>query len=711
MGLPSGAPAVSARAVAAVLAAAAALWGSLARAQPTAEGGAYWVAEGGDIYRENKRDNFALPRVPAAARLFYAKLGDCVPRVEGTASSTPLHYSTGAVSGAAGTPFILQADCANNLRAYVLPEGDARPGGPLTLLWEWSPPAQGPSLVYEPLLTTPVIVEDAGIVVVLHKGLSRLFALDVTTVPPTELPWSKAGLSLCNLLPPDGNASYPPNFCTWSEDHAITYYGGRVWIPSGDYFGALLVDPRTGAYTATSGLGDNKHKFFGTAGGRGGGPGEPWTALIFNIYGAAYGVVAMTPDAGGTKLWISSAQFESYLNEFTHPVTVQFKSSSPKYDYSCVISSEASGEVVSKTGLYIAATDTDTGYSCANWPNAGFYVRHPAIGDPRWVSAPAVITDGAGTVFLAYAINRQNGGAGGAGSDRVNWRSAVVLLQADRTGVYEQPVEYWDVNGAHIDMTPVVLRNAFGDGQHGIAVATSHGQFLMFNWRGFTTAGPTVVHNIVNSLPAPVVTVPGNSGDPDRLAAHGNYMLVTRQGTFALVSHNSQTEEMYLQVLVGANGASGARGAGAPLARVVICAPRAPPNPRFPLRTPAAPVLMATSAAPAAARSVNVAAAVFGTMGALLVAAAGIVFCLPTAGFHVGSTKVVPAEYIRSAAAGVYSGAAWVGAGAYNLVAGGSSGRAVPYSSSSSYGASASSGAGSGAYTSVGGERSGLMKH
>ena len=121
---------------------------------------------------------------------------------------------------------------------------------------------------------------------------------------------------------------------------------------------------------------------------------------------------------------------------------------------------------------------------------------------------------------------------------------------------------------------------------------------------------------------------------------------------------------------------------------------------------------MATSAAPAAARSVNVAAAVFGTMGALLVAAAGIVFCLPTAGFHVGSTKVVPAEYIRSAAAGVYSGAAWVGAGAYGLVTGsGSSGRAVPYSSSSSYGASASSGATSGAYASVGGERSGLMKH
>ena len=682
---------------------------ALVRAQPTPEGGAYWVAEGGDIYRESKRSNYANPRVPEAARLFYAKLGDCVPRVDGTASSTPLHYSTGAVSGAAGTPFILQADCANNLRAYVLPEGDTRPGGPLTLLWQWSPPGQGPSLVYEPLLTTPVIVEDAGIAVVLHKGLSRLFALDVTTVPPTELPWSKAGLTLCNLLPPNENKTYPPNFCSWSEDHAISYYGGRVWIPSGDYFGALLVDPLTGAVTATSGLGDNNHKFFGTAGGRGGGSGKPWTALVFDIFGAANGVLGMSPDAGGTKLWTSSAQFQSYLNEFIHPVSVQFKSTLP-YDYSCILSSEASGEVTSKTGLYIAATDSETGESCAYWPAAGFYIRHPAIGDPQWVSAPAVITDGTATVFLAYAINRRNGGSGAAGPDRANWRAAVVLLQADRTGVYEQPVEFRDIDGAHLDMTPVVLRDAFGDGHHGIAVATSHGQFLMFNWKGFTTAGPKVVHNIVDSLPAPVVTVRGNSGNPDHLAAHGNYMMTTRQGTFALVSHNSQTEEMYLQVLVGANGEQ----PGVRVFDSALCkrnyffrahTPRPtlshPPHSR---PAPAAPVLMAPGAAPAAAaRSVNVAAAVFGTMGALVVAAAGIVFCLPTAGCHVGSTRVVPAEVIRRAAAGVFSGAAWVGAGAYRLVTGGGnggSGRAAAYASNS-YGASD-------AYSSVGGERLGL---
>jgi hypothetical protein len=98
-----------------------------------------------------------------------------------------------------------------------------------------------------------------------------------------------------------------------------------------------------------------------------------------------------------------------------------------------------------------------------------------------------------------------------------------------------------------------------------------------------------------------------------------------------------------------------------------------------------------------------VAAAVFGTMGALVVAAAGIVFCLPTAGCHVGSTRVFPAEAIRRAAAGVFSGAAWVGAGAYRLVTGGGSGgsgRAAAYASNS-YGASD-------AYSSVGGERLGL---
>ena len=106
---------------------------------------------------------------------------------------------------------------------------------------------------------------------------------------------------------------------------------------------------------------------------------------------------------------------------------------------------------------------------------------------------------------------------------------------------------------------------------------------------------------------------------------------------------------MYLQVLVGAN----------------------------------APVLM-TQAAAAASSGVNVAAAVFGTLGALALASVCIVVCLPNAGFHVGATRVVPADIIKGAASGVYSGAAHVGSAAYSLVASGGSSRSKPTSMSTS---------------------------
>ena len=608
---------------------------ALCSAQPTPGGGKFWVAEGGDSYRTAARALTGSP--PSQARLFYAKLGDCVPRVEGTAAATPLHYSTSAVSGAAGgIDFILQPDCANNLRAFVLPDTDARLGGALTLLWTWSPPSSGPSLAYEPLLTTPVIVEKLGIAVFVHKGTSRLHALDITTVPPTELAWSRAGLTLCNLLPPAVNLTHQPNFCTWSEDHALTFYNGKVWIPSGDYFGALLVDPATGAYSTTRGLGDNVHRFLGSAGGRGGD--AVWTAPLFNTVGATYGVTALNGD--GSKLWQSAAVFESYRNEFAHPVSITLD------EYACVITSEASFYSGSFAGLFISGTDSETGYACGDWAAVGYYIRHPAIGNPQWVSAPAVIYDGSGTVFLAFALNRQSGGGG---SGRSNWRAAVVLLQLDRTGVYEQPVEFWDLDVTHLNAAPIVLRNAFGAGVHGIGVATSHGEFLMFKWRGFTQTGPAVVHSIVNSLPAPAPYTPGASVnlDPSWLSADGNYMMVTNGGTFAVVSHNAQTEEMYLQVLVGAS----------------------------------APAL--ASAPAAAAAGVNVAAAVFGTAGALALAAAAVVVLAPRAGFSIGATRVVPAELIKGAALGAASGAAWLGSAAYGLVADRGTAAAQPAFSSS----------------------------
>jgi hypothetical protein len=218
-------------------------------------------------------------------------------------------------------------------------------------IWIWSPPPAGPSLIFEPLLTTPVITNE-GTAVFLHKGRNQLFALDITQNPPVELPWS--GLNLCTLpIPQPENITYPPKFCSWSEDHALSYYGGKVWIPSNDYFGILLVDPLSGGWITTTGLADNTHRFTGSAGGHA----KLWTGLIFNIVHAEYGLITMLPD--GTRFWTSSAEFNGASEEFSHPVSISL--SGANYDWYCVISTELSGV----GGIFISGTNSISGFACA----------------------------------------------------------------------------------------------------------------------------------------------------------------------------------------------------------------------------------------------------------------------------------------------------------------------------------------------------------
>lgn len=70
-------------------------------------------------------------------------------------------------------------------------------------------------------------------------------------------------------------------------------------------------------------------------------------------------------------------------------------------------------------------------------------------------------------------------------------------------------------------------------------------------------------------------------------------------------------------------------------------------------------------------KEVNAAAAVFGSLGGLLLAAGAIVLFLPTASFMLGSTRVVPADVIKSAAASTWEGAKAVGRGVGGLFGGG----------------------------------------
>ena len=72
-------------------------------------------------------------------------------------------------------------------------------------------------------------------------------------------------------------------------------------------------------------------------------------------------------------------------------------------------------------------------------------------------------------------------------------------------------------------------------------------------------------------------------------------------------------------------------------------------------------------------KEVNAAAAVFGSLGGLLLAAGAIVLFLPTASFMLGSTRVVPADVIKSAAASTWEGAKAVGRGVGSLFGGGAS--------------------------------------
>ena len=96
-------------------------------------------------------------------------------------------------------------------------------------------------------------------------------------------------------------------------------------------------------------------------------------------------------------------------------------------------------------------------------------------------------------------------------------------------------------------------------------------------------------------------------------------------------------------------------------------APDLPPI--SPTRTPSpGPVPVAPGAA---AAGVNVAAAVFGTLGGLVALSLVIVFFLPTAGFVMGGSRVVPADFIKSAAFATWGGVASVGRGVAGMVRGG----------------------------------------
>ena len=654
-----------------------------------------WVMEGGSAWREGAVEYDGAADARGAARFFYYSLNegfpDCSKTLPDTASATPVSFNGVWIVG----------DCLSQLVAFASPDGLPAPGGRLVPLWTWSAPLGAGLRLPEPRLTTPVIDPATGALYVLVKDEvdPKLFALALNPADSTAAPALLWTLDMGKIGGRNGNDANI-SFSSFSEDHAIFLYGGRVWVPSQDFDGMAIVDPATGSpttepsYLVTPGQWSDSHRLLGSAGSAG----ANWTQPIFSVHGSQYGIQRYDVATGNATA--GASRFNAYSNEFSHPVAVRFRSQAlGRTD--CVVASEWD-----PTGdIFISAVDSATMAPCGSWDPRGYYVRDASIAMPLWVSAPAVLYGGFSTVYLVYAVTLPSGDA--PAGRRSAWRSALVSVQIDQSGVYtNRPVDFYVMQGVHFNAAPLIVRDALGAGNHLVAVGSSDGKLHMFPASGFTATGPVLTHDIVKPLPAPV--------DPDfdnsNVGVSGNYLAASSGGSVAFIAHNGacwgqgsaprpcrvpsphprlvhhplpplphppptragDAQEFWFCVVTGAMF---------PLAGEVTPSPTRPPFYVSP--TPAPKV--DNSAASAKAKEVDAAAAVFGTLGGVVLACGAIVLFLPTAGFMMGGSKVVPAEIIKSAAGAAWGGVQAAGRGLAGALggSGGGGGGSVTFTSSS----------------------------
>ena len=256
-------------------------------------------------------------------------------------------------------------DCANNIVGLANPDKDlVSSGGLLTALWTWKPSSAGLTFDTSPTLATPFI--DASwttpTMYVLYKGQTSspmLFALNLVkggSVVPT-LKW-KLDLGALNL--PQNDQGQLPIFKTFSEDHSIIAYGGKVWVPSQDYAGALLVDGQQGPAAqllTTTSLYYPTQRLRGSVGGAG----MNWRAPVFVAHGSGYGIQSFSPDSGNRSWW-SNNRFNAYANEFSHPVAVSFWSFDAGAT-NCVIVSQWD-----QTGdIFLSGANANSSGPCGFW--------------------------------------------------------------------------------------------------------------------------------------------------------------------------------------------------------------------------------------------------------------------------------------------------------------------------------------------------------
>ena len=475
-----------------------------------------------------------------------------------------------------------------------------------------------------PTLATPFI--DASwstpTMYVLYKGETSspmLFALNLVkggSVVPT-LKWK---IDIGAQYFPPNDQGQTPLFKTFSEDHGIIAYGGKVWVPSQDYAGALLVDGQLGPAApllTTTALYFPTQRLRGSVGGAG----MNWRAPVFVAHGSGYGIQSFDPTSGN-RTWWSDNPYNAYAQEFSHPVAVSFWSPTDGVT-NCIIVSQWD-----QTGdIFLSGANANSSGPCGYWNPNGYTIRHAYIAQPLWVSAPAVLYDGNQLAYLVFAVTLPSSD----GRGRASWRSTLITIQIDNTGPYNDPIDYYTLDGCRFNAAPLIIRNAWGYGNHVITVGASNGRLYVFPAQGYTRTGPFYSHNLIPLLPPPNnPAYPGTNNA--NVGISGNYMSASRGGSIGFIMHNEDAETNFFGVVAGAMFRLPTDISPTPSPSV---GPPSPNNGQSAINSVTPP-------------AVNIAGVAFGGVAAFLAVLVAIVFLAPTSR---------AADAVRYVASGILGGA------------------------------------------------------
>lgn len=567
---------------------------------PCALGAALWNQEGGG---DDRASSIILSQgTTAASRVVSWQVGNFHATISGRWPTLPVTSSDNST--------VLLHATDGTLMALPFPEKALRSWSPS---WSFT---GGATLKPEPAMpSSPCVM--GGWAYWVSRQTAQLWGVRLGTQ-------QKASWAPLNLTAAAMTAALMGNFTRGApfgvgyfdaQRFSISCYGNAIHIPDVRYHGLLTVDPLAGKHSYTLLSSSTAMRLHGSVGTSA----HSSSSVAWIEYGATNGLVAFYRKAALledlTCDWHTgrvedikcrtTVTYSPLYGDYAHPVHLNFAAQADH----CVLATK-----YTSAGVTVAAVNSVGGGPCGGtitgWPSAGYIIRNEYTELPSWVSPPAVVPFGKIGYTAYWLVNLREGtGAPPACS--------LVSMRLDGTGPYEHTLQGYIMQGATCYAAPAAILDAWGPGQHAIAVVPADGVLRMFQADGFGATGPRY-------------TIDGHASLPwgGAYQAQGPYLTVTPSGSVLWVSKDTRLTSKggtYAAYLVGvANAVNGA-------------VPPPPPS------GPSAGVVVAAIAA---------------ALGGLGAAAAAVVFLAPRASFPnpVTGGEVVPAELIRAGAFAAWSG-------------------------------------------------------